>query len=132
MTKASVVGRRLTHRPHIRVTTIQTIGAIAPLLAGVGGALLVRAWPRGELDRRCREVLAPFVPAGVILGVGWRVLAAGVLGVDIGAGPTMLFGAPVVAEPLVWALVHGVWPASRRPAGDHRRGQQIEFAPREA
>ena len=70
--------------------------------------------------------------AGVVVGVGWRVLTAGVLGVDIGAGPTMLFSAPVVASPLVWALVRGVWPASRRSAGHFRRGQQIEFTPREA
>jgi hypothetical protein len=105
---------------------------IALLLAGVGGALLVRAWQRGELDRRRWEVLAPFIPAGVILGVGWRVLTAGVLGVDIGAGLTMLFGAPVVAGLLVRALVRGVWPASRRPARHYLLGQQIEFAPREA
>ena len=39
---------------------------------------------------------------------------------------------PVVAGLLVWALVRGVWPAGRRPAGYFRRGQQIEFAPREA
>ncbi|MFJ9246891.1 hypothetical protein [Streptomyces sp. NPDC101776] len=69
--------------------------------------------------RRCRRV-------------GWRVLTAGVLGVNIGAGLTMPFGAPVVAAPLLWALVRGVWSASRRPAGCYRRGQQIEFAPREA
>ncbi|MEV6501975.1 hypothetical protein [Streptomyces prunicolor] len=107
-------------------------GGVTVLSARVDGALLVRAWPRGELDRRCREMAAPFIPAGGILGVGQPVLTAGVLGVDIGAGLTMLFGAPMVAEPLVWALVRGVWPTNRRPAGDHRRGQQIEFAPREA
>ena len=92
----------------------------------------MRGLRRGELDRRWWEVPAPLMLAGVVVGVGWRVLTAGVLGVDVGAGPTMLFGAPVVAGPLVWALVRGVWPASRRPAGDYPLGQQIEFAPREA
>jgi hypothetical protein len=44
----------------------------------------------------------------------------------------MLLDALVVTALLLWALVRGVWPANRRPAGHHRRGQQIEFAPREA
>ncbi|MEV8544873.1 hypothetical protein [Streptomyces sp. NPDC051572] len=108
------------------------VGVVALLLAGVGGALLVRASRRGELERRWWEVLAPLMPAGVIVGVGWRVLTAGVLGVNVGAGLTMLFGGPVVAGLLLWALVRGIWPANRRPAGHYRRGQQIEFAPREA
>lgn len=54
------------------------------------------------------------------------------LGVNVGAGLTMLFGGPVVAALLVWALVRGIWPANRRPGGHYRRGQQIEFAPHEA
>ncbi|WP_158697781.1 hypothetical protein [Streptomyces prunicolor] len=107
-------------------------GGVTVLSARVDGALLVRASRRGELDRRCREMPVPFIPAGGILGAGRPVLTAEVLGVDIGAGLTMLFGAPMVAEPLVWALLRGAWPTNRRPAGDHRRGQQIEFAPREA
>jgi hypothetical protein len=112
--------------------TAAVIGAIALLLAGVGGALLVRASRRGELERRWWEVLAPLVAAGVIVGVGWRVLTAGVLGVNIGAGLMMMFGGPVVAGLLLWALVRGVWPANRRPVGKYQLGQQIEFAPREA
>nr|WSY49469.1 hypothetical protein OG999_04430 [Streptomyces sp. NBC_00886] len=112
--------------------TAAVIGVIALLLAGVGGALLVRGSRRGELDRRWWEVLAPLMLAGVIVGVGWRVLTAGVLGVNIGAGLTILFGGPVMAGLLVWALVRGIRLATRRPAGHYRRGQQIEFAPREA
>ncbi|MFD4552702.1 hypothetical protein ACFWP5_00005 [Streptomyces sp. NPDC058469] len=112
--------------------TAAVIGAIALLLAGVGGALLVRASRRGELERRWWEVLAPLMLAGVIVGVGWRVLTAGVLGVNVGAGLTMLFGGPAVAGLLVWALVRGIRLAKRNPTGHYRRGQQIEFAPREA
>jgi hypothetical protein len=112
--------------------TAAVIGVVALLLAGVGVTLLVRASRRGELDRRWWEVLAPLMLAGVIVGVGWRVLTAGVLGANIGAGLTILFGAPVLAGLLLWALVRGVWVATHRPAGHYRRGQQIEFAPREA
>ncbi|WP_199827221.1 hypothetical protein [Streptomyces xylophagus] len=112
--------------------TAAVIGVIALLLAGVGGALLVRATRQGELDRRWWEVLAPLMVAGVIVGVGWRVLTAGVLGVNIGAGLTMLFGGPVVAGLSIWALVRGVRLATRRPGGHFRPGQQIELAPRGA
>lgn len=108
------------------------IGVIALLLAGVGAELLVRASWSGELDRRWWEVLVPLVVAGVIVGVGWRVLAAGVLGVNIGAGLMVMCGGPVVVGLLLWALVGGVWAANRRPAGQYRREQQIEFAPHEA
>ncbi|MFG2376559.1 hypothetical protein ACGFY9_34460 [Streptomyces sp. NPDC048504] len=108
------------------------IGVVALLLAGVGGALLVRGSRRGELERRLWEVPAPLMVAGVIVGVGRRVLTAGVLGVDVGAGLTLLFGGPVVAGLPLWALVRGTRLANRRPAGHYRRGQQFEFAPREA
>jgi hypothetical protein len=33
---------------------------------------------------------------------------------------------------LTWALVRGVWLATRRPGGHFRPGQQIESAPRGA
>jgi hypothetical protein len=122
-----------TYRPlDISDGTAAVIGAIALLVAGVGGALLVRASRRGELDRRWWEVLAPLMMAGVIVGAGWRVLAAGVIGAGIGAGMTILFGGPAVAALVLWALVRGAWLATRRPAGHHPRGQQIEFAPRGA
>lgn len=112
--------------------TAALIGAIALALAGVGAAMLVRASRRGSLDRRWWGVLAPLTVAGVIVGVGWRVLTAGVVGANIGAGLVIIFGGPVVAGLVLWALFRGVWLADHRGDGDGGRGQRIGFAPRGA
>jgi len=108
------------------------LGVIALLLGGVGAALLVRASRRGELDRRWWEVIAPLVVAGVIVGAGWRVLTAGVVGANIGAGLVVIVGGPVVAGLVLWALVRGLLLANRRRGGDDPRGQRFGFAPRGA
>jgi hypothetical protein len=112
--------------------TAAMIGAIALLLAGVGAAVLVRASRRGSLDRRWWEVLAPLLAAGLMVGVGWRILTAGVVGANIGAGLAIMFGGPVVAGLLLWALGRGVWIARHRSGGDGGSGQLIDFAPRGA
>lgn len=74
--------------------------------------------------------------AGLLVGVGWRVLTAGVIGANIGAGLVIVFGGPVVAGLLLWALGRGVWLANHRPghrpSGDNRGGQWTGFAPRGA
>lgn len=113
-------------------TAAAVIGAISLLLAGVGAALLVRASRGGNLDRRWWEVLAPLMVAGVMVGVGWRVLTAGVVGANIGAGLAIIMGGPVVAGLLLWALVRGVWLATHRADGDGGRGQGFGFTPRGA
>ena len=89
-------------------TTAAVIGAIALLLAAAGAALLVRDSRRGRLDRRWWQVLAPLAVAGLMLGVGWRIMTAGVIGANIGAGLAVFLGGPVVAGLVLWALVRGV------------------------
>jgi hypothetical protein len=106
------------------------LGAVALLLAGVGAALLVRDTRRGSLDRRWWGVLAPLIVAGLLVGVGWRVLTAGVIGANIGAGLAIFFGGPVVAGLLLWALVRGVQLTVRPRDGDGRGGHWTGFAPR--
>ena len=117
------------------------LGVIALLLAGIGGALLVRASWRGGLDVRWWGVLAPLVMAGLLVGVGWRVITAGVIGANIGAGFVILIGGPLVAGLLAWALGCGVWLAIPGPGGDgpssdggdgpgNKGGQWSGFAPR--
>ena len=119
------------------------LGVIALLLAGVGGALLARASWQGGLDVRWWGVLAPLVMAGLLVGVGWRVITAGVIGANIGAGFVTLVGGPLVAGMLVWALGCGVWLAIPVPGGDgsssdgpgddgpgNKGGQWSGFAPR--
>ncbi|MDH6218232.1 hypothetical protein [Streptomyces pseudovenezuelae] len=107
------------------------IGAFALVLVAAAGALLVRAADRGALDRRWWGVLAPLVVAGLIVGVGLRILTAGVIGANIGAGLTIVLGGPVVAALVLWALGRGWWLATRHPDGDNRGdggGRSIRIA----
>ena len=93
------------------------IGVVGLLLAAVATAALVRASRRGLLDRRWWSVLGPLTVAGVIVGAGWRVMTAGVLGANIGAGLVVLLGGPVVAGLVLWALIRTVWLTTRRGHG---------------
>ncbi|MFD9330760.1 hypothetical protein [Streptomyces sp. NPDC060065] len=112
------------------------LGVVALVLAGAGATLLVRASRSGRMDKRWWGVLVPLVMAGLLVGVGWRVLTAGVIGANIGAGLVIIFGGPVVTGLLLWALGRGVWLANHRPGhrpgGDNGGGQWTGFAPRGA
>jgi len=71
------------------------VGAVV-LVAGSVVALVVAGW-RGRLDQGWWSVLVELVLAGGLCGAGWRVLTAGVIGANIGAGLVMMVGAPIVA-----------------------------------
>lgn len=101
--------------------TARAIGATALLVTAVAAALLVRATRRGALDRRWWMVLGPLTTAGLMAGVGWRVLTAGVIGANIGAGLTIMLGGPVVAGLVLWSLAGGVWLAVRGGGDANRR-----------
>ncbi|MEV4112224.1 hypothetical protein [Nonomuraea sp. NPDC049695] len=78
---------------------------IAAALVAVGTlALLVRASRQGRFDRRWWAALLPALVAGAVTGAGWRVVTAGTLGANIGAGLTIFLGGPLVALLLLWAL----------------------------
>lgn len=85
------------------------LGGLALVLAGVGATVLVRGARRGVLDPRWWGVLGPLVVVGLMAGVGWRILTAGGVGANIGAGLLIIFGTPVVVGLSLWALAWGVW-----------------------
>jgi hypothetical protein len=90
------------------------VGGIALALVAVGAAVLVRGARRGEMDPRWWGVLGPLVVVGLMAGVGWRILTAGGVGANIGAGLLIMFGTPVAAGLVLWAVVRGVWLAFER------------------
>lgn len=94
------------------------LGAAGLLLAVTAAAVLARESRRGRFDRRWWEVIAPLVVAGLILGAGWRVLTAGVIGANIGAGFVVVVGVPLVVMLLLWSLARGLWLALAPPRPD--------------
>ncbi|AUH39094.1 hypothetical protein CXR04_01450 [Streptomyces sp. CMB-StM0423] len=69
--------------------------------------LVVGTWLEW-FDLRWWQVIGPLVLAGIGTGYGWRILTAGGIGANIGAGAVMLFGVPTLFATLVWALVRSI------------------------
>ncbi|MFE1772855.1 hypothetical protein [Streptomyces sp. NPDC059008] len=100
-----------------------SLGVLSLVLAVVTAALLARA-SRGEsFDRGRWTVLLPLIVAGLIVGAGWRVLTAGVVGANIGAGFFVWAGGPVTAALLFWALFVGLKHHNGDRSGRVRRPQ---------
>jgi hypothetical protein len=81
----------------------QILGAGATLIAIAAALLLTWASLRHDLDLRWWSVLGPLLPAGALTGYGWRVLTAGVIGANIGAGLLTFLASPVIVAVLAWA-----------------------------
>ncbi|WP_143676326.1 hypothetical protein [Streptomyces sp. TLI_146] len=84
------------------------LGAVALALAGVSAGALLRASWQERFDPRWWQVVLPLLAAGMLLGVGWRILTAGVIGANIGAGFVVLLGDPAVAALVLWAVGCGL------------------------
>lgn len=82
------------------------IGSLA--VGGMAVAALGWASLRRSLAARWWAVLVPLLAAGFIAGAGWRVMTAGVIGANIGAGFVIMFGGPLVLGLVIWALVFSV------------------------
>lgn len=78
-------------------TTEQVAGVTAAVLAVAAVVALIHAGRAGRFDRRWWPVLVELMVAGTLCGAGWRVLTAGVIGANIGAGLVLWVGAPIVA-----------------------------------
>jgi hypothetical protein len=77
--------------------TEQVAGVSAAVLAVAAVVALIHAGRAGRFDRRWWPVLVELMLAGTLCGAGWRVLTAGVIGANIGAGLVLWVGAPIVA-----------------------------------
>jgi hypothetical protein len=75
----------------------RTAGILALTVVAVAAVVLVRATRRTLMDPAWWSVLAPLVVAGLVAGAGWRVITAGAVGANIGAGMTAMIGGPVCA-----------------------------------
>ncbi|MEV0374746.1 hypothetical protein AB0I10_34030 [Streptomyces sp. NPDC050636] len=114
--------------PDIPAGLDTTMGVVALLLAGAAVVLLARASRRGTFEPRRWQVLGPLIVAGLMIGYGWRVVTAGVIGANIGGGLVIMFGGPVVAGLLLWAVGRGFW-LSRHPDAGGGRGPRTGFTP---
>ncbi|MDX3077390.1 hypothetical protein ACIP98_15075 [Streptomyces sp. NPDC088354] len=95
------------------------LGVVAALLAVAAATVLGMASRPGpeRFDGRWWQVLGPLVAAGALAGAGWRVVTAGVIGANIGAGLVILLGGPLVAALLAWSAGRGLWLARARRRG---------------
>ncbi|AZM50265.1 hypothetical protein DMB38_34805 [Streptomyces sp. WAC 06738] len=84
------------------------LGITGIAVAVVCGLVLVVATCLEWFDWRWWQVIGPLVLAGMGTGYGWRILTAGGIGANIGAGFVMFFGVPALVATLVWALVRSV------------------------
>jgi len=109
---------------HVGLGIERAVGIGSTVLAVV--ALLVLAWAtyRHHLDPRWWGVLFPLMAAGFIVGSGWRVMTAGGIGANIGAGLVVIFGGPVVAALLVWARACSIYVLRRRGSATSTQSRQ--------
>jgi hypothetical protein len=91
----------------------RTAGTGATVLAAITLLVLVWATRSHHLDSRWWKVFLALLAAGIIAGFGWRVMTAGVIGANIGAGLVVFFGGPVVAALLVWAVAYSIYLARK-------------------
>jgi hypothetical protein len=84
-------------------------GSLAASLAAAG--VVVVALRRHELDARVVRAAVPLLLAGGFCGVGWRVMTAGVIGANIGAGLVCMAGLAFV--PGMVAVSAAVWRGER-------------------
>jgi hypothetical protein len=81
----------------------RVIGIAAVLVVGGTVFLLVRGSRRGRFDRRWWAALLPALAAGIVAGLGGRVVTAGTIGANIGGGLVIIVGGPLVALLLLWS-----------------------------
>lgn len=125
-------GRDYAFRPWpIGPTVARAAGTGSLVVGSVTVAVLGWATLRRVLDIRWWAVLLPLGAAGFIAGAGWRVMTAGGIGANIGAGMVVLFGGPAVLVLLVGTGLCGVpaVPRGPRKKPTYQPGQQVNRCP---
>ncbi|MFD5555803.1 hypothetical protein ACFWIA_18430 [Streptomyces sp. NPDC127068] len=84
------------------------LGLVALVVTGACALHLLRATLSGAWDPRRWYVLLPLAAAGLVVAWSHRVLTAGTVDANIGAGLAVFFGAPAVTGLLFWALVQAI------------------------
>jgi len=92
--------------PDISPAAEQLIGTVAAAAGAAACGVLLRPGSSPRKDLRWLAVVLPLLAAAVLLGWGWRVLTAGVIGANIGAGLAVAFGGPLVVAALLWSLIY--------------------------
>ncbi|MFF2024612.1 hypothetical protein ACFVW2_22745 [Streptomyces sp. NPDC058171] len=84
------------------------LGLVALAVTSVCTLYLLRATLNGAWDPRRWYVLLPLAGAGLVAAWSHRVMTAGTVDANIGAGLAVFFGTPAVAGLLFWALAQTV------------------------
>jgi hypothetical protein len=100
--------------PEIGAAAELAIGITALVLATASVRALAQATRTGDMDQRWWTVLLLLSIAGAGLGAAWRVLTAGGIGANIGAGIIIMIGPPMFIILVVCAALLG-WRIFRHP-----------------
>ncbi|MDG4860022.1 hypothetical protein P8605_17990 [Streptomyces sp. T-3] len=120
-------------RPWAMSTAAEAAIGGTALLVLVVTALLFAGWTSaGRTGPSWWYVLVPLLAAGLIAGVGQRVVTAEVIGANIGAGMVLLVGVPVAVLLVGFALVRLLLEVMRRSFGWPRGTGRHELAPPDA
>jgi len=93
-------------RPPFRFTNkaARALGTGALVVTVAAAALLISASASHSFDLRWWSVVGPLLLLGMLLALGWRVLTAGVVGANIGAGLFAFFVGPVILALVGWVI----------------------------
>jgi hypothetical protein len=99
--------------PDISTGVEHAIGVTAVVLWIVSAVLVCLEARGGRFPARWWSIVIPLVLAGFICGYGYRVMTAGVIGANIGAGLAIFFGGPAVVMLVGWAIFRSLVPPAR-------------------
>ena len=86
------------------------LGGFAAVVVAASLVVLGVGRVRGSVPRSIDATVAPLCVAGVIVGWGWRVVTAGVIGANIGGGMVMLLVLPVAVVLVAAAVANAMRP----------------------